>query len=107
MATAPIPSVDVDTEEKTRHAPRYNLILLDDDDHSYEYVIVMLVDLFGFSVPKAFACAQEVDNTGRVIVMTGGFEQIEFKRDQIHAYGPDPGIPRCAGSMSATIEAFS
>jgi ATP-dependent Clp protease adaptor protein ClpS len=27
-----------------------------------------------------------------------------LKRDQIHAYGPDPNIPHCKGSMSAEIE---
>ena len=28
----------------------------------------------------------------------------ELKRDQIHAFGADPWITRCQGSMSATIE---
>jgi ATP-dependent Clp protease adaptor protein ClpS len=48
--------------------------------------------------------AREVDTTGRVIVYTGSLEQAEFKRDQIHAYGADWRIPRCAGSMSAIVE---
>jgi ATP-dependent Clp protease adaptor protein ClpS len=28
----------------------------------------------------------------------------EFGRDQIHAFGADRRIPRCKGSMSATVE---
>lgn len=98
---------NAETEAKTRFAPRYNLILLDDDDHSYEYVILMLVELFAMTVTKAYKCAQEVDGTGRVIVLTGALEHLELKQEQIHAYGPDPLIPRCRGSMSAIIEPFA
>src|SRR5262249_35699958 len=45
-----------------------------------------------------------VHTKGKVIVCTTSLERAELKRDQIHAYGPDPRIERCAGSMSATIE---
>jgi ATP-dependent Clp protease adaptor protein ClpS len=31
-------------------------------------------------------------------------EHAELKRDQIHAYGKDPRMERCKGSMSAIIE---
>jgi ATP-dependent Clp protease adaptor protein ClpS len=91
-------------EQKTESLPPYNVVLLDDDDHSYEYVILMLKKIFGHPVEKGFEMAQEVDATGRVIVVTTNLEQAELKRDQIHAFGPDPLIPRCKGSMSATIE---
>ena len=91
-------------EQKTEGLPPYNVVLLDDDDHSYEYVILMLKRIFGHSIEKAYEMAQEVDATGRVIVATTNLEQAELKRDQIHAFGPDPLIPRCKGSMSATIE---
>jgi ATP-dependent Clp protease adaptor protein ClpS len=93
-------------EEDTppKKQPPYNVILLNDDDHSYEYVITMLQQLFGYPPEKGFQMAQTVDTTGRVIVATTSLERAELKRDQIHAFGPDPLIPRCKGSMSATIE---
>jgi ATP-dependent Clp protease adaptor protein ClpS len=81
--------------------------LLDDDDHSYEYVILMLKKLFGHSIAKAYKMALEVDSTGRVVVATTHLEEAELKRDQIQAFGPDPLIPRCKGSMSATVEPAS
>jgi ATP-dependent Clp protease adaptor protein ClpS len=93
-----------DTEEITLHLPRYHVVLLDDDDHTYEYVIEMLMKLFGHSRAKAFRLAVKVDMSGRVVVDTTTKERAELKRDQIHAYGPDPRIPYCRGSMSATIE---
>jgi ATP-dependent Clp protease adaptor protein ClpS len=91
-------------EQKTEGLPPYNVVLLDDDDHSYEYVILMLRKIFGHSIDKGYEMAQEVDATGRVVVATTNLEQAELKRDQIHSFGPDPLIPRCKGSMSATVE---
>jgi ATP-dependent Clp protease adaptor protein ClpS len=91
-------------EQKTEKLPPYNVILLDDNDHSFEYVIRMLNKVFGHPPEKGHRMAVEVDTTGRVVVATTNLEQAELKRDQIHAFGPDPLIPRCKGSMSATIE---
>jgi ATP-dependent Clp protease adaptor protein ClpS len=91
-------------EQKTEGLPPYNVILLDDDDHSYEYVIHMLKVLFGHPPEKGYRMALEVDTKGRVIVATTNLERAELKRDQIQAFGPDPLIPRCKGSMSATVE---
>jgi ATP-dependent Clp protease adaptor protein ClpS len=91
-------------EQKTKRQPPYNVILLNDDDHSFDYVILMLQKLFGHPPEKGFQMAYEVHTTGRVIVLTTTLELAELKRDQIHAYGPDPLIERCKGSMSATIE---
>lgn len=90
--------------EKTLHIPRYHVVLLDDDDHSYDYVIEMLQQLFHHSAIRAFKMACEVDLTGRVIVDTTTKERAELKRDQIHAYGADWRIGHCKGSMSAVVE---
>jgi ATP-dependent Clp protease adaptor protein ClpS len=85
--------------------PPYNVILLNDDDHTYQYVIAMLQQLFGYPPEKGFLMAQEVDLTGRVIVLTTTKEHAELKRDQIHAFGADPWSSKdCKGSMSAIIE---
>lgn len=91
-------------EQKTKRQPPYNVVLLNDDDHTFEYVIHMLQTLFGYPPEKGFQMATEVHTRGRVIVMTTTMELAELKRDQIHAFGADPLIPRCKGSMSATIE---
>lgn len=87
-----------------RHIPRYHVILWDDDAHTYEYVIQMLMQLFGYPFEKAYQMAREVDLSGRCIVLTTTKEHAELKRDQIHAFGRDPLIEECRGSMTATIE---
>ena len=94
-------------KRKTEGLPPYNVVLLDDDNHSFECVIRMLGMLFGCPPDRGYRMAVEVDTTRRVIVATTHLEQAELKRDQIHAFGPDPRIPRCEGSMSATIEPAS
>lgn len=103
-ATLPEPTTAPRAEENLRLQPPYHVILLNDDDHTYEYVVRMLKELFGHPVERGFRMAEQVDKTGRAIVMTTTLELAELKRDQIHAYGPDPLLERCKGSMSAEIE---
>lgn len=87
-----------------RRDRRYNVVLLDDDDHTYDYVIGMLRKAFGFETEKAYELACEVDTAGRVILLTTTLEHAELKRDQIRTFGRDWRLPRCQGSMSAIIE---
>ena len=82
----------------------YNVVLLDDDHHTYDYVIEMLQKLFSCSANDAYLHATEVDMTGRTIVVTCPQPEAEYGRDQIHAYGPDPRMPESKGSMTAIIE---
>ena len=91
-------------DSKPKRQPRYHVVLWDDDDHSYDYVVEMMRSLFGHSVEKGVAIAREVDTRGRAICLTTTKEHAELKRDQIHAYGKDTLIARCAGSMTASIE---
>ncbi|CAN5739550.1 ATP-dependent Clp protease adaptor ClpS [soil metagenome] len=95
------------SKQKIQGLPPYNVILLNDDDHSYDYVVMMLNTIFGHPPEKGFKMALEVDKTGRVLVATENLEVAELKRDQVHNFGPDPLIPRCQGSMSAVVEPAS
>jgi ATP-dependent Clp protease adaptor protein ClpS len=91
-------------DEKRKRQPRYHVLLWNDDEHSYEYVIKMLKELFGHPVEKGFLLAKEVDTNGKAIVLTTTREHAELKCDQIHSYGKDDSIQACKGSMSASIE---
>jgi ATP-dependent Clp protease adaptor protein ClpS len=95
---------EVSNEELTQSIPRYHVVLFDDNDHTYEYVVEMLTKLLGHSRSAAWHMAQEVDRQGRSIVYTTNKEQAEFKRSQIHSYGADWRLPRSKGSMSAAVE---
>ncbi len=104
MATKTTAAPETGSQTQDRLTPLYHVVLLDDDEHTYDYVVEMLVNIFCHSVEAAFRHAVEVDTTGRTIVITCEREQAEFGRDQIHAYGADPRMPKSKGSMSAIIE---
>jgi ATP-dependent Clp protease adaptor protein ClpS len=89
---------------KSRPLPPYNVVLLNDDDHTFEYVMEMLKSLFGHPHEMGMQLAQTVHRDGRAIVYTTHKEKAELKRDQIHAFGTDARVACCAGSMSARIE---
>ena len=90
--------------ERDVQSPLYRVVLLDDDDHSYDYVIEMLQKIFIFTAEQALRHAQEVDAIGRTILITCELSEAEFARDQIHAYGRDWRLPRSKGSMAAVVE---
>ena len=96
------PEVENDTSDQLQ--PLYHVILLNDDDHTYDYVIEMLEKIFGFSESKALSHAVEVDTNGTTILLTCELERAEHKRDLIHSYGPDWRLPRSLGSMAAIVE---
>ena len=102
----PVPTTTPETGELTgkQHERLYHVILLDDDDHTYEYVVEMLGTLFFMPPPVAFDHAVEVDTTGRTVVITCELDQAEFAKNQIHSYGADPRMERSKGSMTAIIQ---
>lgn len=92
-----------------KQAPKYQVILWDDQFHTFEYVIQMMQKLFHVPRERGMQIAKEVDTVGRAICLTTTKEHAELKRDQIHAYGSDPNsfAGRSKGSMWSTIEACS
>lgn len=87
----PPPPVVKKRPEKTppKRLPPYAVIVLNDDFHTFEYVIELLQKVCGHSIEKAWLSALLIHETGRCIVWTGSKEVAEFKRDQIRIYGTD------------------
>ena len=104
VMTKPAAFPEADVSEQDRIVPLYQVVLLDDNDHTYDYVIEMLQRLFIFSLDQAWRHTEEVDRTGRTVLMVCELGEAEFARDQIHAYGPDWRLARSKGSMSAVVE---
>lgn len=98
------PTLQPSQQKQTRKQPMYHVVLMDDNDHTYEYVVGMLRKLFAMSAEDAFLRACQVDCEKRVVLETTTLERAELKRDQIHSFGRDWRVPRCCGSMSALIE---
>ncbi len=92
------------TATETQALAHYKVVLFNDEDHTYDYVVDMLTKVCGLSRTQAFKCAVEVDLSGRTIVFYGDRESCDQKADKINSFGPDHRMPRSMGSMRAEVE---
>jgi ATP-dependent Clp protease adaptor protein ClpS len=91
-------------EGETKQPWLWNVVVLNDDDHTFEYVIRMLCTLFGYTETKAFLTAHRIHTQGRAPVYTTHKELAELKRDQIIGFGPDVFASRAVGPLTTFIE---
>jgi ATP-dependent Clp protease adaptor protein ClpS len=83
--------------------PKYSLIVLNDDTHTYDYVVRLLQEVLGVSAERATAFALAIDKTGRAVVFTGSLDEVTRKRDLILARGPDASEPRSTGPLGVDV----
>lgn len=96
--------IELDEDVLMGRSKMYKVVLLDDNDHTYDYVIEMLQKVFGFGEAKSYAHAVEVDTQGHTVLIILPLGEAEKKRDAIHSYGPDWRMDRSMGSMAALLE---
>jgi ATP-dependent Clp protease adaptor protein ClpS len=104
IATTVVPDESTEKETRTRKLPPYNVVILNDEVHTYDYVVEMLTKLFGHSLATALELTIRIDTTGRAVVYTTHKEKAELKRDQVLAYGPDPRMSVSKTSLACYIE---
>ncbi|GAC1309112.1 MAG: ATP-dependent Clp protease adaptor ClpS [Isosphaeraceae bacterium] len=93
-----------DTTTSTRKQPPYHVIILNDEEHTFEYVIDLLRQLFAHPQEAAEILTWRIHNTGRAVVYTCHKEKAEFKRDQVLAGGADPRMKNSKGPLQCYIE---
>lgn len=104
VSTKSAPKNATDRSAKTRRQPPYNVIVLNDEEHTFEYVIELLTKIFGHSLTLAETLTWRIHNTGRAIVLTTHKELAELKCDQVLGYGPDPRMSISKGPLGCYIE---
>ena len=104
VSTQSAPKSATDRKNQTRKQPPYNVIVLNDEEHTFEYVIEMLTKIFGHSLAIAETLTWRIHNTGRAIVLTTHRELAELKCDQVLGYGPDPRMSVSKGPLGCYIE---
>jgi ATP-dependent Clp protease adaptor protein ClpS len=104
QATATVVEPEVTTDQKTRRLPPYNVVILNDEEHTFPYVIELLIKLFRHALPKAEELTWRIHTTGRAIVYTTHKELAELRRDQVIAYGADPRLQTSKGPMRCYVE---
>ncbi|MBE7410902.1 MAG: ATP-dependent Clp protease adaptor ClpS [Leptospiraceae bacterium] len=105
MPVTTLPEIENVTEiKKPNSGGPWKVVLWDDDSHTYDYVIEMLVEVCSMSTEKAYGHAVEVDTEKKTIIFFGELEHAEHIQDKILSYGPDPRMSNSKGSMTATLE---
>ena len=104
MSQSTIATPEAEEVSDEQREKLYHVIILNDDEHTFEYVIEMLQAVFGFSYATAMAHTMEAHTTGSSIVLTSGLTEAEKTRDQIHAHGPDWRMPNSRGAVTALVE---
>jgi ATP-dependent Clp protease adaptor protein ClpS len=74
---------EIEESTRTRQVPPYHVILLNDDHHSPEFVVGVLIKALGFSKERAFESMMMAHTTGRAVVWTAPKEVAELKAEQM------------------------
>jgi ATP-dependent Clp protease adaptor protein ClpS len=104
VTTQSVPRAEPVPDTQTRRQPPYHVVILNDEEHSFDYVEELLVKLFGHPLATAMELTWRIHTTGRAIVYTTHKEKAELKRDQVLAYGPDPRMDISKGPLGCYIE---
>jgi ATP-dependent Clp protease adaptor protein ClpS len=86
-------------EVKTQEPKLYNVILLNDDYTTMEFVIQILETLFQKSPAEAFGVMMQVHRNGRGLAGVYTWEVAETKADKVASLAAEAGFP-----LRATIE---
>lgn len=84
MATAVLPKLS-----NPKLLPPHVVVLLNDDKHTFPYVIEVLIKVFKYSLEEAKKITLEVHQEGEAIVWTGSKEVAELKAEQVTNFGDD------------------
>lgn len=73
-------------QQRTRRVPPYNVLLENDDHHSFEFVMTVLQKALGYSEERAFQLTHQAHTSGRSVVWTSPKEVAELKAEQIRTF---------------------
>jgi ATP-dependent Clp protease adaptor protein ClpS len=90
---------------RTRRIPPYNVVLENDDHHSFEFVVEVLRKALAYTKERALQLTLQAHNSGRAVVWTGPKEVAELKREQIRTFHEIRVVDQLPlGPLGCTIE---
>ncbi len=84
---------DVLSKQKNQHPSMYRVILHNDDYTTMEFVVEILMTIFGKSLEKAYEIMLNVHKNGIGICGIYTFEIAETKVNAVHKLAGDRGFP--------------
>jgi ATP-dependent Clp protease adaptor protein ClpS len=93
------------SQQKPKQQPPYAVIVFNDEEHTFPYVIETFQKVFGYPVEKCSILALQIHLEGKGIVWSGTRELAELKQDQIRSSGPDfYAVKKVEFPLGVTIE---
>ena len=90
-----------DTEQRTRLAPQWKVILHNDDVTTFEFVTGLLKSLFHKPHAEAVRLTREVHDTGSALITVTTFEHAELYVEQVKSLARPQGFPLTASMEPA------
>jgi len=90
---------DVETKSETKVAPRWKVVLWNDDVTTFQFVIELLRSLFRKPEPEAVQLTHEIHHRGAATVEVTSRERAELYVEQVKSLARPRGFP-----LTATIE---
>jgi ATP-dependent Clp protease adaptor protein ClpS len=73
-------------ETRTRRQPPYHVILENDEEHTFPFVMDVLRKVLGCAEQRAFQLTEEAHTKGRAVIWTGAKEVAELKVEQVQSF---------------------
>ena len=90
-----------ETKKKQDYLPLYKIIMWDDNITTMEFVVRVLMNIFGKDLQTSEKLMLEVHYNGQAIADTMPLERAEFKVEQVHSAATIEEFP-----FTCTIESF-
>jgi ATP-dependent Clp protease adaptor protein ClpS len=90
---------ETEVEERTRLAPRWKVMLLNDDVTTFQFVTELLQSLFHKPHAEAVRLTREVHESGSALITVTSQERAELYVEQVRSLARPRGFP-----LTATIE---
>lgn len=87
---------DVETRDSTRLAPRWKVLLHNDEVTTFDFVIDLLVTLFRKPHAEAVRLTFEVHESGSALITVTSFERAELYLEQVRSLARPRGFPLVA-----------
>jgi len=91
--TSPAPVATEDTKTSESLAPRYKVLVHNDDITPFGFVIGVLVQIFKLSTIRAFQVTLEAHRGGVALVVVEAREHAEFHIEQAHSLARGRNYP--------------
>ncbi len=98
-STAAVLEPEVESAPRTRLAPLWKVVLLNDDVTTFEFVTDLLISLFKKPFTEARALTQEVHDSGSAVITVTSLERAELYVEQVRSLARPRGFP-----LTATLE---